>query len=232
MIKTALITGGGSGIGFAIAEKLSQNGFQITIVGRNEKKLLDAADRLKEKGGKVIAKACDISKAKEVDSLFQSVDPEGLHALVNSAGIAGFAPVEQTSLEDWEASLSINLTGPFLVTRKALPLLEKVGGHIFNVISVAGKKVFPNCGAYCASKFGLYGFTEVLREEMRPKGIKVTAVLPGATDTPIFDNLAGDWDREKMVQPSDVADALWTALNQSPNALLEEIIIAPASGAL
>ncbi len=232
MTKIALITGGSSGIGFAIAEKFCQNGFKIIIAGRNEEKLRDAAGRLTKKGGRALPIVCDISKVQEVDSLFQSVGPEGLHTLVNNAGIASFAPVEQISLEDWESTLSINLTGTFLVTQKAIPFLEKTGGHIFNMVSVAGKKGFPNCGAYSASKFGLYGFTEVLREEMRSKGIKVTAILPGATDTPIFDGMEGDWDREKMVRPSDIADALWLALNQSPTALTEEIVIAPASGAL
>lgn len=232
MKKTALITGGSSGIGFAIAEKLAANGYEICITGRKEDKLQKAAEKLRGKGNNVFPLACDISKAEEVDALFQSPALNELHVLVNNAGMATFAPVRETRLEDWEANLAVNLTGAFLVTKKALPLLEKSRGHVFNVISVAGKRAFPNCGAYSSSKFGLYGFTEVLREETRAQGIKVTAVLPGATDTPIFDGMEGDWDRSKMVRPSDIADSVWLALNQSPTALMEEMVVAPASGAL
>jgi len=229
--RVALVTGGGSGIGLAIAEKLSRNGFRTLITGRDPAKLQHAASLLQKKGGTVRFQVCDVSDPRAVDSLFQSEELKELHVLVNNAGVTAFASLDETSLEDWNRILSINLTGPFLVTQKALPRLIKTRGHIFNIVSVAGKRGFPKAGAYCASKFGLYGLNEVLREEMRAKGVKVTAILPGATDTPIFDGAEGDWDRSKMVRPSDIADSLWLALNQSPNALLEEVVVAPASGA-
>jgi NAD(P)-dependent dehydrogenase (short-subunit alcohol dehydrogenase family) len=232
MTKTAIVTGGSSGIGYAIAEKLSHKGYRTIITGRNEGKLLEASEKLRNGGGEIVPVVCDVSRHAEIDSLFRTEGLERLNVLVNNAGVATFAPIEETSLEDWDMNLAINLTGVFLVTRKAIPFLEKTGGHIFNLVSVAGKKGFPNCGAYSASKFGLYGFTEVLREEMRPKGIKVTAILPGATDTPIFDGVGGSWDRNKMVRPTDIAETLWLALNHSPTSLMEEVIVAPACGAL
>lgn len=232
MSKSAVITGGSSGIGYSIAEKLSQNGFRVIITGRNEGKLLEAAGKLRKGGRDVVPVVCDVSSPGEVDLLFHAGGLERLDVLVNNAGVASFAPIEQASLEDWNKCLAINLTGVFLVTREAIPLLKKTGGHIFNIVSVAGKKGFPNCGAYSASKFGLYGFTEVLREEMRGNGIKVTAIIPGAVDTPLFDGVDGNWDRGKMVRPSDIAETLWLALNQSRAALMEEVIVAPACGAL
>lgn len=229
-IKSALVTGGGSGIGLAIADVLSQNGFRVVIAGRDKEKLDKAAAELGKNPGTIHPVVCDVSRPEEVDRLFQSENLATLHVLVNNAGISTFAPIAETSLEMWERHLAINLTGTFLVTRAAIPLLKKNGGHIFNIISIAGKKGFPNCGAYGASKFGLHGFTEVLREEMRPWGIKVTAILPGAIDTPIFDGQGETWDREKMARPSDIAAILWQTLNLSPQALAEEIVIGPASG--
>ena len=126
---------------------------------------------------------------------------------------------------------SANLTGTFLVTRGALPLMQR-GSSIVNVLSMSSKRAFPNLAAYNASKFGALGFTNTLREELRSQGIRVISLLPGATDTPIWDTLWPDAPRQKMMRPESVALALIAALKLPPESTVEELDLMPTAGAL
>ena len=140
-------------------------------------------------------------------------------------------PVEKTSVELWQSVLDVNLTGLFLCTRDAIPLMPR-GATIVNNLSVAAKQIFPNFSAYNASKHGALGFTLTLREELIPKGIRVTALMPGATDTEIWNQSWPDAPRKKMIEPESVAQAVVYAVLLPQNANLSELTVVPVEGAL
>ena len=227
--KTALVTGAGSGIGLAIACSLAAGKFRVLLVSRS-KACVNAAKRLDAE-----AFPADVSDPAAVRRLFSHVRKTWGHldVLVNSAGVAEAAPVRTTTDQVWQRALAVNLTGTFLCCRAALDLmLPRKRGHIVNILSSASTEVFVNNAAYCASKFGALGLTRVLREEVRAAGIRVTAVLPGATDTPIWANYWPDAPRHKMLQPSDVADAVLAALTARDKSVTEEIVLKPIGGRL
>ena len=152
--------------------------------------------------------------------------------LINNAGVAhGLAPVDQLSVETWKEVIDTNLTGTFLVTRAALPLM-RAGGTIVNNLSVAALQPFAGMSAYNASKFGALGFTQALREDLRPRGIRVLALLPGATSTDIWSQFWPGAPREKMISAEAVAEAVLHAVSVPANTAIEEIRIGPASGVL
>jgi NAD(P)-dependent dehydrogenase (short-subunit alcohol dehydrogenase family) len=152
--------------------------------------------------------------------------------LVNNAGVAhALAPVDKLPIETWEEVIDTNLTGTFLVTRAALPLMH-AGSTIVNNLSVAAIQPFAGMAAYNASKFGAMGFTQALREDLRQRGIRVLALLPGATDTDIWNQFWPDAPHEKMISPETVAAAVLHAVSAPPEAAIEEIRIGPATGVL
>jgi NAD(P)-dependent dehydrogenase (short-subunit alcohol dehydrogenase family) len=153
--------------------------------------------------------------------------------VVYCSGWGVFRKVVDTNDSEWERTIDTNLKGLFLVTREVLPgMISRGSGHLVNVLSVAARRAFPKNGAYAASKFGALGFTEVLREEVRRHGIRVTAVIPGATDTPFWDRLGGEWDRTRMMPASAVAQAIRASAEAPAGSMVEEIRIAPPLGDL
>jgi NAD(P)-dependent dehydrogenase (short-subunit alcohol dehydrogenase family) len=231
--KLALITGGSQGIGLAIAHALAREGCNLILCGRDKARLKRAQSEL---AGKHIAVTfpCDVRDAGSVQRMFAGIRRrfDGLDILVNNAGIAHpFTPTAELSIEAWKDTIATNLTGTFLVTRAALGLMGR-GSQIANILSMSSKRVFPNLAAYNASKFGALGFTNTLREELRKQGIRVIAILPGSTDTPIWKTLWPDAPREKMIAPTTVAQAVVHALQVPAESIVEEISIMPAGGAL
>jgi NAD(P)-dependent dehydrogenase (short-subunit alcohol dehydrogenase family) len=227
--KTALVTGASSGIGLAIARALNGAGTRVLLVSRS-KACVTAAKRLNSG-----AFPADVSDPLAVRRLFAHVRSAWGHldVLVNSAGVAEAAPLRTTTDQVWQRALAVNLTGTFLCCRAALDLmLPRKRGHIVNILSAASTEVFVNNAAYCASKFGALGLTRVLREEVREAGIRVTAVLPGAVDTPIWKNYWPDAPRHKMLQPDDVAHAVLAALSAPNQSVTEEIVLRPIGGRL
>ena len=140
-------------------------------------------------------------------------------------------PGELFTGDAWFDVISTNLTGLFLVTKAAVPLMKR-GSVIVNNLSIAAKQVFPGSSAYNASKHGALGFTNTLREELRSKGIRVIALLPGATDTAIWNTLWPSAPRKKMIPPAVIAQALIAALKVPPQSTVEEISILPSAGPL
>ena len=232
--KIALITGATQGIGLAIARALAAERCNLIICGRNESRLSKVAAELSRQKIRVLALKCDVrdqqSVAKAITAVrknFQRVD-----ILINNAGIAHASrPVSQLSPKDWNDVIATNLTGVFLVTHAALPLMKR-GSVIANNLSIAARRVFPGSAAYNASKHGALGFTNTLREELRRQGIRVLALLPGATDTAIWDTLWPAAPRKKMISPETVARALVNALMLPENTAIEEMEILPAAGTL
>jgi len=140
-------------------------------------------------------------------------------------------PIAKLPLESWEEAIATNLTGMFLVTQTALPLMKR-GSAIVNNLSIAARRVFPGSSGYNASKHGALGFTDTLREELRGQGIRVIALLPGATDTAIWNTLWPEAPRKKMMPPDTVARAIIGSLTLPENATLEELTIMPGAGTL
>jgi NADP-dependent 3-hydroxy acid dehydrogenase YdfG len=232
--KVAVITGGGSGIGMAIARVFTSSGYFVVITGRDAKRLQKAAATISADKKQVISISCDVRNPASVEKLFQEVGKHHstIDVLINNAGVAhSLAPVDQLSIETWNEVINTNLTGTFLVTRAALPLM-RAGGTIVNNLSVAALQPFAGMAAYNASKFGALGFTQALREDLRKRGIRVLALLPGATDTEIWSQFWPDAPREKMISSETVAQAVLHAVSAPANTAIEEIRIGPAVGVL
>jgi 3-oxoacyl-[acyl-carrier protein] reductase len=232
--KVAVITGGSRGIGLAIAEAFAEAKYKVIILAREATRLQAAVDNLKSRGLLLESQVCDVTDATSVETAFARISAKHnqIHVLVNNAGIAhALASAEKLSLETWKQVIDTNLTGTFLVTRAALSLMQS-GGTIVNNLSVAAIQPFAGMSAYNASKYGAYGFTQALREDLRKSGIRVLALLPGATDTDIWGQFWPDAPREKMVSPRTVAEAVVHAVSTPANISIDEIRLGPASGVL
>ena len=228
--RVALVTGAGTGIGKAIAVALAQAGAGVVVCGRTPRNIEAVERQLMELGADALAVPCDVRKAMLVDTLVRTtVQHFGrLDTLINNAGIMQVTPLESTDEELWDTIVETNLKGSYLVTRSALKYLKEAHGHIVNISSVAGREAFAGSTAYCASKWGLMGFTNALRKEVRPHGVRVSSVLPGAVDTPLWDDVSGDWQRSTMLQPDTVARAVIDLLSQPPGASVDEVVLTPS----
>ncbi len=232
--KVALVTGGSRGLGRAIAEALAAGGCKVVLTGRDERALAETSAAITRKGGAVFARHCDVRSPESVAALATAIRKQfgRIDILVNNAGIAhALATVDQLSIEAWHEVIDTNLTGLFLVTRAALPLMH-AGGTIINNLSISAKTVFPGMAAYNASKHGALGFTDTLREEMRPRGIRVISLLPGATDTEIWQQFWPEAPREKMMSAESIAASVVAAIKLPANATASQIEITPTGGAL
>ena len=228
--KIVAVTGANRGIGRAIVEALAREGARVILIGRNRRALARAA---REIGGDPIVAEADVTRRASVLRAFRGIGrkTQRLDALVNNAGVFIFKPFTRTTLEDWDLVIAANLTSLFVVTQAALPLLRRGRDtHLVNILSVSSRVAFDKCSAYTASKFGAMGLTRVLRKELRPMGIRVTAILPGSTNTRMADEFDFPVDRGKLLQPDDVAQAVLTALLQPPRAAVEEIHLMSSGG--
>ncbi len=232
--KVALITGANRGIGLAIARALADRGCNLVISGRDQSALNKAARALSRRKVGVLPVNCDVRDPVAVEQLLLHVKARfrRLDILINNAGVAhSNASVGKLPVASWMDVLDTNLTGMFLVTRAALPLMKR-GGVIVNNLSIAAKRVFAGSAAYNASKHGALGFTDTLREELRGQGIRVIALLPGATDTAIWKTLWPEAPRKKMMSAKTVAEAVVNALLVPDESTVEELTILPSAGTL
>jgi len=232
--KIALITGANQGIGLAIARALAAERCSLVITGRNPSTLNKASRELARRKIRVLPMVCDVRDLAAVEALFAKVGARfhRLDILINNAGTAHpNLKVAKLPFESWREVIDTNLNGMFLVTHAALPLMKR-GSTIVNNLSIAAKKVFPGSSAYNASKHGALGFTNTLREELREQGVRVIALLPGATDTAIWNTLWPEGPRGKMMSPETVAAALINALTLPVESTVEELTILPTAGTL
>ena len=232
--QVALVTGASRGVGRAIAAALVKQGCKVIITGRDEEALSTTCAAISRRKDSVFARHCDVRSPESVDALAKAVRKQfgRVDILVNNAGIAHeAATVDKLPIEAWREVVETNLTGLFLVTRALLPLMHP-GGSIVNNLSISAKMSFPQASAYNASKHGALGFTNTLREELRPRGIRVIGLIPGATDTAIWNQFWPDAPRDKMMSPESIAQAVICALRLPENATVSELEITPTGGAL
>jgi 3-oxoacyl-[acyl-carrier protein] reductase len=229
--KTCLVTGATRGIGRAIARMLAQEGALVTICGRTESSVAQAASELEaETGNKVKGKAADLRLHREVVELFEFVEAElgPLDILVNNAGIGVFGAVGELSVEDWKATLETNLYGAFYCVQQALPGFEtRGGGHIVNIGSMAGAHAFAGGAAYNASKFGLTGFTEAVLQDLKSKNVRVSYIMPGSTATE-FSGGDPESGAAWKIWPEDVAEVVRMLLRMPERTLVSRVEIRPS----
>ncbi len=235
MRKTAVITGATKGLGRAIAEIFAANGFDVCVCARTQADL----DAMQADWGKrfpdshLLTFAADVGKRSEVMEFADFVCSQWprLDVLVNNAGIFMPGTVVGESNGTLETLLETNLYSAYHLTRGLLAvMLPHRSGHIFNMCSVASILAYPNGGSYSISKFALLGLSKVLREELKTQGIKVTAILPGATWSDSWQGV--DLPKDRLMQATDIALAVWSAYNLSPAAVVEELLIRPQLGDL
>jgi NAD(P)-dependent dehydrogenase (short-subunit alcohol dehydrogenase family) len=232
--QTALITGASRGIGLAIARALAGEGCNLILTSRDEKALARISRELSRKKIRILAHPCDVRDPYAVDDLFRSIRHHfrRIDILINNAGIAhANLTMDKLPYPVWKDVLATNLDGTFLITQAALALIPR-GGTIVNNLSIAATRVFAGSAAYNASKHGALGLTNTLREELRPRGIRVIGLFPGATDTDIWNTLWPQASRKKMMSSETVARAVVNAIVLPSNATVETLEILPSSGTL
>lgn len=233
--QVALVTGAGRGIGRAVALAFAREGARVTLAARTRTQLDAVAAEVRGSGGRALAVPADVTQESSVVELVARTLAEfgRIDILVTAAGAAAFGPVADSKLEEWELMMAVNLRGVYLTCRAALaPMIRQRRGTIINVVSVAAKQPIPGCAAYAASKHGVLGFTRVLAEELRPHGVRVGALCPGAVNTPLWDSIPNPPDRTRMLTPEDVAEAAVLMASLPPRASLEDLTLLPAGGIL
>lgn len=225
--KRALVTGATRGIGRATALALAEQGCEVMAIGRSEAALVEVGKR-----PHIAAKRCDVTSEEDIHQLFAELKGQRLDFLVNNAGSAhALKNVGDLSLDEWTRTIEATLTSMFHVTSHALAAIPR-GGVIINLLSVAAYTPFVGMSAYNAAKAGALAFTNTLREEVRAKGIRVCALIPGATATDIWDQFWPDAPKEKMVTPEEVARAVVHVCSLPPEANIDELKILPSAGTL
>ncbi|HJT46506.1 MAG TPA: SDR family NAD(P)-dependent oxidoreductase [Chthoniobacterales bacterium] len=230
-MKRILITGASRGIGRAIAQKLAAPDVTLLLHGRDTVALAETCKAVEAKCAKVIKLIYDLATENGVASLISKVGNDPVDVLINNAGIAVVKPFREITFEEWRQTIGVNVTAPFLLMQ-ALAGQMPPGSSIVNILSVAAKTAFPNWSAYCMSKFALEGFSQSVRAELSEHCIRMINIYPAATDTEIWDAVAGDWPRDKMMSAEQVAEAVAYALARPADIAVENITLSNAAGNL
>ena len=231
MSKRILITGASRGIGRAIAEKLAAPDVTLLLHGRDTVALAETCKSVQPQCADVIKLIHDLATEKGVSNLISAVGGDPLDVLINNAGIAVVKPFREITLDEWNQTLGVNVTAPFLLMQRFAGQMPP-GSSIVNILSIAAKTAFANWSAYCMSKFALEGFSQSVRDELREHRIRVLNIYPAATNTEIWDDVTGDWPREKMISAEEVACAVAYALSRPDNVAVENITLSNAAGNL
>ncbi|HEU5078135.1 MAG TPA: SDR family oxidoreductase [Opitutaceae bacterium] len=231
-----VVTGASQGIGAAIARAFAKElrGSRLALIARSEGNLRRVAKAC-ERAGAGMARAfpCDVSDAAAVARTAKAILGElGVpDVLVNNAGSFQPATFLETSVETFDELIAANLRSTFLVSKQFVPaMVKRRHGHVFNMSSIAGLDAYPNSSAYCAAKFGVVGLSKVMREELKPHGVRVTVVCPGATVSPSWSNSGVEPSR--MIPTKDAARVFVDAFKLSERTVVEEIVLRPQLGDL
>jgi NAD(P)-dependent dehydrogenase (short-subunit alcohol dehydrogenase family) len=229
--RAALITGGSSGIGLALARALGEDGYGLTIAARRPEKLEAAADELRSAGLEVNSLAANMADEEAVAGIVRSHrETYGrLDVLVNNAGVGIGEAMHELTTKYIDMQLGVNLRAVIIGTRESLPLLREAGAEhrkalIVNTASIAGKSGQPWLSVYSATKAAVIGFSEATQKEVASDGIQVTALCPGFVDTPMTEYVRGQVKQEEMIRPEDIAESVRFLLRTSPGCLVPELV--------
>ena len=217
--QVAIITGGGTGIGRGLALALGGAGTKVMLCGRRPEPLEETAAAVRESGGEALAVQADVSNVGEVERLVEATLQSfgRLDILVNNAGIGGGDVIHRQGVEDWDDVLAVNLRGPYLLTRAALPHMRaQRSGHIINISSESGLEFYPGDGAYGVSKHALNSLGEYIQRENQEFGIRVNTICPGMVVSEMTENSPG-LDHSKCLYPEDIADLVLWLLTRRAN---------------
>lgn len=227
-----IVTGAGRGIGRATALALAREGVAVVLAARTEGEIRQVALRVESAGGRALAIATDVAKEGDVRRLVaRTVEAFGrLDIVVNNAAVGRFGPLGSMSVADWDETMAVNVRGPFLLCREAIPHLRaQARSWIVNVGSVVSVKGYINQSAYSASKHALLGMSKALAKEVHADGIRVHVVCPGGVDTTLAGDARPDLDRAVLMRPEEVADTVLFLLSMTGNALIDEVHLRRAS---
>ena len=229
---TALVTGATSGIGLSVARGLPDRGYFVLMTGRNGEALDKEKSRARSQGRSIETLACDLSRQKDVETLIEvtrAAFQDKVDILVNNAGIATFASIEETSPEEFDHIISVNLRAPYLLSRAILPLMKsQKDGLIVNISSVAGLDAWSGSSLYSMTKFALRGLTGSLLAEGAPFGVKAVAICPGYVATPLV--AGAPVSHEEMIQPEDILKTILYLTDLSPAAVTGDIVMKRLGG--
>ena len=230
MSRAALVTGGSSGIGLAIARALGEDGYRLTISSRRPEKLEAAAQQLRDDGLEVEAVPANMADEEEIRKLVQGHRERcgRLDVLVNNAGLGIGGAVAEAETKKLDLQLNVNLRAVYLLARESIPLLKEAGAEhgkalMVNTASYAGKHGQGWLAAYSATKFGVVGLSQALHKELSRDGVQVTALCPGFVATPMTDWIEGQVPKEEMIQPDDIAESIRFLLRTSQHCMVPEI---------
>ena len=232
MAKTVVITGASTGIGKSLAWQLADAGYRLVLAARSEDKLQAITKEIQQKGGESLPVPMDVSQPEEIKTLKEkALDFGNVSVVINNAGIGKFSNIENVTLADWNRQMDVNLRASFLVSQAFIPhMKQKKKGSLIFINSVAGKKGYAYSAAYVASKFGLRGLAESLREELRENNIKVISIYPGAVDTPFWDDIQSDFPRDEMLKSDALAESIVHTIQAAGNFTVEEMVVRRTAG--
>jgi len=230
-VERIFITGASRGIGRAIALRLATPGRELHLQGRDQEALVEAFTDIEARGARAEIHVCDLSDPAAIERMLVKLDGTSFDVLVNNAGIAIVKPFDQITPKEWAQTIAVNVTAPIILMGRLAPRIPR-GGAIVNILSISARVGFPNWSSYAMSKFAIEGFSQSVREELRPRGVRVINVYPTATATELWDGVDGDWPREKMLPPEEVAEAVVYALGRAADVAVENISVGNISGTL
>lgn len=227
-----VVTGGSKGIGRAVIERFAQEGYDVATCSRNQRELEAMKSEVEGRfGTQVHIQAADLADRDETFAFIDFVKKTGkaVQVLVNNTGMFEAAAIHEEADGLLEKMIATNLYSAYHMSRAFIPEMKnRKAGHIFNVCSVASIKAYPKGGSYSISKHAIYGLSRGLREEMKPHGVRVTSILPGATQTSSWDG--EEVDEGRLMKPQDIAELIWVSFSLSTRSVVEDIVVRPQLG--
>jgi NADP-dependent 3-hydroxy acid dehydrogenase YdfG len=238
--RVCVVTGASSGIGEATALRLARAGAAVALAARRAERLTALVGRIESDGGSALAVPTDVADEDQARALIERAKSElgSVDVLVNNAGVMLVGPVDGADTTDWRRMVDINVMGLLYCTHAALPVMREQGsGHIVNVSSVAGRTAIAGAAVYNATKWGVCGFSEALRQEVLHAGVRVTLVEPGVVSTELPEHITHEGakqivermhaDMKAPLMPEDIAESIHYAVSQPPHVSVNEVLVRP-----